>query len=533
MNRMIGLFLAALLLALPAALHAADRKPNVVLILIDDFGYECVTADGGESYQTPVMDKLAATGVRFEQCHAQPLCTPTRVQLMTGLGNKRNYTRFGHLDPSQKTFGNLLKGGGYATCVVGKWQLSNGFEGPAHFGFDEFCLWQLVRRPGRYKNPGLEINGKQLDFNKNEYGPDIVNAYALDFITRKKDAPFFLYYPMVLTHSPYDATPDSPDYVASISGKNPNPLGHFPDMVAYTDKLIGKVVAKLEELHLRDNTVLLVLGDNGTGRGTPSKFKGRDVLGGKGTTTTWGTHAPAIGNWPGHFASGKICADLIDATDFLPTICEATATPVPAELKLDGRSFLPQLRGEKGSPREWLYAWYNPGGGATAKAEFAHDAQFKLYTTGQFYNVEKDDNEKAPLAEAALDAEAKAARARLQAVLRQHAGPRDAFFVKQTQAFGGETGEDADGNKKAKGGKPAAATDTAAAGAAAAVQAGQDRVARFNARDLNHDGKLNWDEFLATASNKQAAQPRFEQADADKDGFLSREEFMNMGAKTK
>lgn len=527
-TKRFALVLALFVLAPLLTLHAAERKPNVVLILIDDFGYECVTANGGESYRTPVMDQLAATGVRFEQCHVQPLCTPTRVQLMTGLGNKRNYTHFGHLDPSQKTFGNLLKGTGYATCVVGKWQLSNGYEGPAHFGFDEYCLWQLVRRPGRYKNPGLEINGRQLDFNKNEYGPDIVSAYALDFITRKKDGPFFLYYPMMLTHAPYDATPDSPDYIASVSGKNRKPLGHFPDMVAYTDKLIGKVVAKLEELHLRDNTLLLILGDNGTGRGTPSKFKGRDVLGGKGTSTMWGTHVPAIGNWPGHFARGKVYSDLIDATDFLPTICEATATPVPAELKLDGRSFLPQLRGEKGQPRDALYVWYNPAGGATAKFEFAHTAQYKLYSSGAFFNVAKDDLEKSPLADAILDADAKYAKRRLQALLQEHAGPRDAHFMKQTEAFGGETGEDAEGNKKATVGKPAAAVEPAAA-----VQAGQDRVARFNARDQNHDGQLSWDEFLATASNKQTAKPRFEEADANKDGFLSRDEFMNMGAKTK
>ena len=431
----------------------AAARPNVVLILIDDFGYECVTADGGESYKTPVMDKLAATGVRFEQCHVQPLCTPTRVELMTGLGNKRNYTHFGHLDPSQKTFGNLLHDAGYATCITGKWQLSNGYEGPAHFGFDEYCLWQLTRRPGRYKNPGLEINGKQFDYSKNEYGPDIVSNYALDFITRKKDGAFFLYYPMMLTHAPYDATPDSPDYIASISGKNQKPLGHFPDMVAYTDKLIGKLVAKLEELKLRDNTVLLILGDNGTGRGTPSKFKGRDVLGGKGTSTMWGTHVPCIGNWPGHFASGKVCQDMIDATDFLPTICEAVGVPVPAEMKIDGRSFLPQLRGEKGNPRGWLYAWYNPSGGAKAKAEFTHDAQFKLYSDGRFYAVVKDDNEKSPLSAETLDADAKAAKAKLQTALQQFAGPRDEFFVKQAQRFGGETGEDANGNKIAKGKK--------------------------------------------------------------------------------
>src|SRR3954464_9607331 len=100
---------AALWLLPSSAVVAAERKPNVVLILIDDFGFECVTADGGESYRTPVMDRLAATGVRFEQCHVQPLCTPTRVQLMTGLSNRRNYTHFGHLDPTQKTFANLLK----------------------------------------------------------------------------------------------------------------------------------------------------------------------------------------------------------------------------------------------------------------------------------------------------------------------------------------------------------------------------------------------------------------------------------------
>ena len=139
---------------------------------------------------------------------------------------------------------------------------------------------------------------------------------------------------------------------------------------------------------------------------------------------------------------------MIDATDFLPTICEATATKIPAELKLDGRSFLPQLRGEKGQPRDWLYAWYNPSGSATAKAEFAHDARFKLYTDGRFYAVEQDDLEKAPLADDALDAGAKAAKAKLQAALKQFAGPRPEFFARQGKAFGGETGEDAEGAKK-------------------------------------------------------------------------------------
>ena len=286
----------------------------------------------------------------------------------------------------------------------------------------------------------------------NEYGPDLVSDYALDFITRKQDTPFFLYYPMMLTHAPYDATPDSADYLESKASKGKGKAsGHFPDMVAYTDKLIGKLVAKLEELKLRDNTLILILGDNGTGRGTPSKFKGRNVVGGKGTSTMWGTHVPGIGNWPGHFASGKVSTDLIDTTDFLPTICEATGTAVPAELKIDGRSFLPQLRGEKGHPRDGLYVWYNPSGGPTAKFEFAHDAQFKLYADGTFFNVAQDDLEKSPLADATLTAEAKAAKAKLQAVLKRPEGPRPEFFTKQGKAFGGESGEDAEGAKKGKG----------------------------------------------------------------------------------
>ncbi len=520
MKQHLTILTTCLLLCVQAFAAAAD-KPNVVLILIDDFGYECVTADGGESYKTPVMDLLAATGVRFEQVHVQPLCTPTRAALMTGIINKRNYTHFAHLDFSQKTFGNFFHDAGYATCITGKWQLSGDYEGPAHFGFDEYALWQLNRHPDRYKNPGLEINGKPHDYTKQEYGPDIVSDYALDFIQRKKDVPFFLYYPLILTHNPYDATPDSPDYLTAKSVKGTKDSLHFPDMVAYTDKLIGKLIAKLDELHLRDNTLVIVLGDNGTGKGTPSRFKGRNVLGGKGSSTMWGTHVPCIGNWPSHFASGKVCGDLIDVTDFLPTICEAAGVKVPAELKIDGRSFLPQLRGEPGNPRDALYTWYNPAGGAKAKFEFTHDQNFKLYADGKFYNVAKDGLEKSPLTDSALDDNAKAAKAKLAALLKSHEVPRDTYFVKQAEDFGGEKGEDAEGNRisklaKKKGAKPA---DPATANA--------DRpVGRFNTRDLNHDGKLSLEEFIATATKKDGAKAKFEKFDADKDSFISPEEFM-------
>ncbi|MCX6307742.1 MAG: sulfatase-like hydrolase/transferase [Bacteroidia bacterium] len=435
--------------ALSSSLLSAQKQPNVVLILIDDFGYECVTANGGQSYKTPVMDRLAETGMRFEQCYVQPLSTPSRVQLMTGKNNRENYTHFGHLDPSQKTFGNLLKDNGYATCIAGKWQLGNGYNGPMNFGFDEYCLWQLIKKEPRYKNPGLVMNGKVLNYSQNEYGPDIVSDYALDFITRKKDTPFFLYYTMMLTHQPYDATPDSPDYLDQKQAKGEG-VSHFPDMTAYADKLIGKLITKLEVLNLRKNTLVLILGDNGTGRVTVSKFMGREVRGGKGLPIVWGTHVPCIASWPGHIVSGKVSKDLIDASDFLPTICEATGTTIPAELKKDSRSFLPQLRGEKGNPHDWLYVWYNDNGGAEAKFEFTHDANYKLYTDGRFFDVKKDELEKSPLVDNELDAMTKAVKVKLQAALKQFEGPRAEYFVKQGQEGKGENEADEDagqGNK--------------------------------------------------------------------------------------
>ena len=149
--------LAAVLMC--ACCPADARQPNIILILADDLGYETLGANGGESYKTPNLDRLAATGMRFEHCHVQPLCTPTRVQLMTGMYNVRNYIDFGTIDPQATTFGNLLKNAGYATGIAGKWQLGRDKDLPQRFGFDEACLWQHTRRPPRYANPGLEYNG--------------------------------------------------------------------------------------------------------------------------------------------------------------------------------------------------------------------------------------------------------------------------------------------------------------------------------------------------------------------------------------
>jgi arylsulfatase A len=431
MKRLFSILLIAL--GAPGILPAAPAagKPNIILILADDLGYETIGANGGTSYKTPVLDKLAATGARFTHCYAQPLCTPTRVQLMTGRSNVRNYTTFGNMDPQSVTFASLLKPSGYATAIAGKWQLGRDVELPKKFGFDESCLWQHTRRPPRYANPGLEINGVENDFTNGEYGPDIVNDFALDFITRKKDGPFLLYYPMILTHGPYQPTPDSKSWDPKAVGEEVNRAPrHFGDMVEYMDKLIGKLVAKLDALSLRENTLVIFLGDNGTGKNTRSMMGERAVIGGKGTTTTAGMHVPLIVNRPGHVVAGKVHGGLVDTTDFLPTLLEAAGVPLPPAGKCDGRSFLAQLRGEKGTPREWIYSWYSPRQGKNMTVrEFAFNSRFKLYRSGNFFDLTKDPSEQNALAVASLEDEAASAAKLLQSALDQFKGARPPALV--------------------------------------------------------------------------------------------------------
>jgi arylsulfatase A len=426
------LVLLATCFCLSGSLSALDR-PNIVLIMADDFGYECVAANGGQSYQTPHLDRLAASGMRFEQCHVQPLCTPTRVQLMTGRYNVRNYLNFGTLVRTETTFAHLLKRAGYATGICGKWQLGREQDSPQHFGFDESLLWQHTRRPPRYANPGLEHDGVAKDFTGGEYGPQLVNDFALDFVTRHKDQPFFLYYPLILTHNPFQPTPDSPDWDPKAQGENVNrSVKHFAEMTAFMDKMIGRLDAKLAELGIRDNTLLMFLGDNGTNRSVTSRLNGADYQGGKGTTTRRGHHVPLVASWPDAMKQGRVNRDLISSADFLPTICEAAGVKVPSNV--DGVSFLPQLRGERGAPRQWLYCWYSPRQRQDLTVrEFAFDHRYKLYRTGQFFDLEADPFEEQPLDAAALAGDQKAAAAKLQVVLDRFREARPAELDVQFQ----------------------------------------------------------------------------------------------------
>ena len=178
--------------------------------MADDLGLETMGSYGGTLYKTPNLNRLAAKGARFVHCYAQPICTPSRVQLATGQYNVRNYVKFGLLPRGEITFAHRLKAKGYATCIAGKWQLGREKDAPQHFGFDEALLWQHTRDgrlkingtrvDKRYENPILEKNGEPLAYNDGEFAPDLMVDFILDFIERKAEQPFLVYYPMILTH---------------------------------------------------------------------------------------------------------------------------------------------------------------------------------------------------------------------------------------------------------------------------------------------------------------------------------------------
>ena len=392
-------------------------RPNIILIMADDIGFETISSYGSIDYQTPRIDKMAREGMRFDQCYSQPLCTPSRIQMMTGKSNFRNYAGWGYLNQNETTFAHILKSQGYATCIAGKWQLKGDEFAPYKSGFDEYLLWQLTSPSfnERYKNPKLVENGKMTKYENGEYGPELFVNYIKSFIERKKDEPFFVYYPMTLSHNPFGPTPNSGKAYSDFkvvnegeSGGSPSNSIFFKDQMAYLDKNVGEIIDKVKELGLEENTLILFTGDNGTGVEIKTQMKdGKIIPGMKGQTTEYGTHVPLIAYWPGKITKGQSNDHLVDFTDFLPTISDAATIKLPETFVTDGKSFLPHLLGKPYTPREWLFCHYAPEKKPFKTTRFVHNKEWKLYETGEIFNVLKDPMEKSPIALNTLNAKQK------------------------------------------------------------------------------------------------------------------------------
>lgn len=414
--------------------NAENKRPNVIFIMADDMGFECLSSYGNSDYQTPRLDQLAASGIRFENFHSQPICTPSRVQVMTGQYNIRNYVKFGLLDREQYTFGHAFQNAGYKTCIAGKWQLGKESDSPQHFGFQQSCLWQQTKgRTGdgktdtRYPNPIIDINGKSQSYRDGNYGPDVASNFICDFIDQNADSTFFVYYPMMLVHCPFVPTPKSKNW-------DPNDMGseqykgygdslemkmNFKDMVAYTDYLVGKIIDKLEEKGLRENTLLVFTGDNGTDTPIVTNMQnGTSIIGAKGKTIDSGTHTPFMASWPSKIKEGQVTNELADLTDVFPTLCRAAQIDLPKEVEFDGNIFLSSLRTKEESSREWVYSWYHPRMKTGNRKEWARNETYKLYRTGELYDVQADHFEKSPIE--LLTKEQKDVKDKLQKVLDKY-----------------------------------------------------------------------------------------------------------------
>ena len=411
----VGMGLTAL--SLPRWLTPSSRvgsgsvrsRPNIILILSDDVGLGDVGCTGGP-FPTPRIDALAAEGTRFEYCYSTPLCGPSRCQLLTGRYPFRtgliNNQSANAIQPGREIMlPTMMKTAGYATASVGKWgQMS---FGPGRWGFDESLSFPGSGRYWRDQTKWYTCNGERKNLAEGQYLPDIMHRFLVDFIQAHRDGPFFAYYPMSHIHGPIVPTPDSKP------GSSPDAL--YADNIAYMDKLVGKLVDELERLQLRERTLVVFTGDNGTARfgaGTAT-VNGRRISGQKATMREGGSRVPLVVNWPGTTPAGRVSHDLIDFSDFFATFAEVGGASLPNGVVLDSHSFAAQVEGRKGTPREWVYVELDG-------RSYVRDARFKLTNDGALFDMKEAPFREILVPADAANADAAAARTHLQTILDQH-----------------------------------------------------------------------------------------------------------------
>ena len=421
-NIALSCFFAVVSLSVfPVSAQAEQQleRPNILFILLDNIGKDWFRCYGSQENVTPNIDTLARTGVKFRNFYVTPVCSTTRVGLLTG---RYPFTTGWHThhDPAiygggyfdwnrEVSIARVMKDAGYRTFISGKWQINDLFD-PAQkdaitkHGFDEYCLFPEGKKghpahKKRYWDPYIIENGKRLE-TKGQYGPEVFTKKLIEFMSRKKERgnrPFFACYPAILTHISIGPTPDN-------KGKKRSDRELFADMARYADKLIGRMVSALEDLDLRKNTIIIIACDNGTDDGS---YHGYENLAGRvngrlaeiGSTmrpnddgyyplTEWGINMPLIVNCPQRIAGGRESDDLIDMSDIFPTIADFGRVELPTGLKLDGHSFAPQLRDVDLKPdwRPWCLSQYH-------QVRVIRDQRFKLFSNGPFYDLSVDPRE--------------------------------------------------------------------------------------------------------------------------------------------
>ena len=396
----------ALLIA-NTALMAQTKKPNIIYILADDLGIDGLSCYGADLYKTPVIDKLAKEGIRYTNAYTAPLCGPSRALILTGRYAFRtgavNQDMTGEMSPAVETMmPKILKQAGYTSSMIGKWgQLP---LGPAEFGFDDYLRFfgSGVYISTDEKKQKYVLNGQESILKDKEYMPDLMHTHVEEFLSKHTKDPFYLYYSLVHVHGEIIATPDTKPGTTEFKDL-------YTDNINYMDKLVGKLLRTLDSLKLRDNTLIVFMGDNGTAGQAAAigTVNGKKIIGKKGTMQEGGSLVPLIANWPSTIKKGSVSKDLIDATDLIPTFAEIAGAPLPTNNILDGKSFAYQLKGGKGSPRDWIFTelgndWY------------VRSANWKLNRAGQLFDMRNAPFEEK---EVAIDDSNKAEKDKLQNVL--------------------------------------------------------------------------------------------------------------------
>lgn len=382
-----------------------QSRPNVVLILTDDQGYGDISAHGNPYLHTPNLDRLRGESVRFERFYVCPVCTPTRASLMTGRYNFRTraidtYLGRAMMDPDETTVAELLRDAGYRTGIFGKWHLGDNYPMRAmDQGFEESLvhrgggLMQPSDWPGNtYFDPMLSRNGQ--DWKSTGYCTDVFTEAAVDFITRHRAEPFFCFLSTNAPHAPLEV---EDRYVEPYRGKGlDEDTARVYGMIANLDENVGRVLARLDELALARNTLVIFLTDNGPQpfRGAPARYNA-GMRGEKGTVYEGGIRVPSFWRWHGAFEAGRAVHTLAAHIDVLPTLVDLCGAKKPRRLHVDGVSLRPLLEGKDGAwPDRLFFTQWHRGDAPEPFRNCAVISQrFKLVDGKELYNLETDPYE--------------------------------------------------------------------------------------------------------------------------------------------
>jgi len=425
--------------AIGCAAQAQPERPNILFIMVDDLGKEWVSCYGAEGIDTPNIDALSDAGMQFNNAWCMPQCTPTRVTLLTGQypmhhgwTNHWDVPRWGagaHFDPElNPCYPLALRAAGYRTAAAGKWQIDDFRVEPSAMdeaGFDQWCMWTgyetgVPASANRYWDPYIATNGTSQT-HAGAFGPDVYCDFIIGFMREHRDESMMLYFPMAITHGPLTTTPDEPDAPQAEQ---------FPAMVRYCDALVGRLVAELDELGIRENTYIVFTTDNGTGMGISNTRNGVVVRAGKTRMTENGTAMPFIVTGPG-IEPGTTTDALVDFTDLAPTFIELAGAAPQEGYTLDGHSLAPLLHGDENYvPREWILSMGgNPArlrDGRVVPADpyderVLRDLQYKVWVDGngqitRLHDMQQDPREETNLIDSDA-AEHLAALERFRAVI--------------------------------------------------------------------------------------------------------------------